>query len=131
MAKGYDENQLRKNELNFLAKALVRRSRSKCELCEADGVKLTVFEVPPESDPVTADQCLFLCETCREQIEKPKRMNADHWRCLNNAIWSEIPVVQIMSARMLKRLAKEHWAEELLDQAYFDEEIEAQIEAAE
>jgi protein PhnA len=131
MAKGYDEHQKRKNELNFLAKDLVRRSRSKCELCEADGVKLTVFEVPPESDVVSAEQCLFICDTCREQIEKPKRMKADHWRCLNNAIWSEIPAVQIMSARMLKRLTSEHWAVELLEQAYFDEEVEAKIAEAE
>lgn len=130
MAKGYDEHQLRKNELNVLAKDLVRRSRAKCELCEADGVKLTVFEVPPESEHVTADQCLFLCETCREQIEKPKRMESNHWRCLNHSIWSEIPAVQIMSARMLKRLSTAHWAEELLEQAYFDEDVEAQISAA-
>lgn len=131
MARGYEENQLRKNELNVLAKDLVRRSRSKCELCAADGVKLTVFEVPPESDHVTADQCLFLCDTCREMIEHPKRMDANHWRCLNNAIWSEIPAVQVMSARMLKRLSQEHWAKELLEQAYFDDEVSAWIAAAE
>jgi protein PhnA len=131
MAKGYDQNQQRKNELNFLGKDLVRRSRSKCELCEADGVKLTAFEVPPVSDLLTADRCLFLCETCREQIETPKRMDADHWRCLNNSIWSEIPVVQVMSARMLKRLSKERWAEELLEEAYFDEEVDAWIAEAE
>lgn len=131
MGKGYDGNQVKKNRLNFLGKDLVRRSRAKCELCEADGVRLTAFEVAPESDAVTADQCLFLCDTCREQIDKPKRMVADHWRCLNNAIWSEIPVVQVMSARMLKRLAKEHWAEELLEQAYFEEEVEQWIAAAE
>ena len=62
MGKGYDENQLLKNELNFLGKDLVRRSRSKCELCEADGVNLTVLDVPPASVPVSADQCLFLCD---------------------------------------------------------------------
>ncbi|MBI9020419.1 MAG: phnA protein [Verrucomicrobia bacterium] len=131
MAKGYDENQQQKARLNFLGKDLVRRSRAKCELCEADGVKLTVFEVPPESDPATADRCLFLCETCREQIENPKRMDADHWRCLNNAVWSEVPAVQVISARMLKRLSKEHWAKELLEQAYFSEEVDAWIAAAE
>ena len=131
MGKGYDENQLRKSRLDFLAKGLVRRSRSKCELCEADSVKLTAFEVPPESDPVTVDQCLFICETCREQIEKPKRMDADHWRCLNNAVWSDVAAVQVVSARMLKRLSKEHWAEELLEQAFFSEEVESWIAAAE
>ena len=131
MAKGYDENQQQKNRLNFLGKDLVRRSRSKCELCEADGVKLTIFEVPPESESVTADRCLFICETCREQIEKPKLMAADHWRCLNNAVWSDIPAVQVISARILKRLSKEHWAEDLLEEAYFGEEVEAWIAAAE
>jgi protein PhnA len=92
---------------------------------------LTAFEVPPVSDPVTADQCLFLCDTCREQIENPKRMEADHWRCLNHAVWSEIPAVQVISARMLKRLSQNHWAEELLEQAYFSLEVDAWIAAAE
>ena len=131
MAKGYDEHLLRKNELNFLAKDLVRRSRSKCELCDESGVKLSVFEVPPKSDAVSAEQCLFLCEICLSQIDKPKLMVPNHWRCLNTSVWSEIPVVQVMSARMLKRLAKEHWAEELLEEAYFEEEVEDWINAAE
>jgi protein PhnA len=131
MGKGYDENQQRKNELNRLAKPLVRRSRSQCELCEADGVKLSVFVVPPESEPVTAEQCLFLCETCREQIENPKQLEVGHWRCLNHSIWSETPAVQVMSARMLKRLSTESWAEDLLEEAYFDAEVEAWIAAAE
>lgn len=131
MAKGYDENQERKNRLNFLGKDLVRRSRAKCELCAADGVRLTAFEVPPESDPVTADQCLFICETCREQIENPRRMDAGHWRCLNNAVWSDVPAVQVVSARMLRRLSEEHWARELLEEVYFGEEVEAWIAAAE
>lgn len=131
MAKGYDLHLQKKNELNILAKDLVRRSRSTCELCEADGVKLNVFEVPPETDHVTADQCLFICATCLEQIENPKRMVSDHWRCLNNSIWSEVPAVQVMSARMLKRLKAEHWANELLEQAYFDEEVDTWIAEAE
>ena len=130
MAKGFDENQQRKNALNLLAKTLVRRSRSRCELCEADGVKLSVFVVPPESEPVTAEQCLFLCETCRDQIENPKRREVGHWRCLNHSIWSEIPAVQVMSARILKRLSAETWAEDLLEEAYFDEEVEAWISSA-
>ena len=130
MAKRYNEKQLRKNKLSILGKDLVRRSHAKCELCGADGVKLTVFEVQSDFDLVTADECLFLCETCAEQIEKPKRMEPNHWRCLNNTVWSEVPAVQVMSARMLKRLA-EPWAKDLLDEAYFDEEVEAWIATAE
>jgi hypothetical protein len=37
----------------------------------------------------------------------------------------------MMSARILKRLAKAHGAKELLNQTYFDEETEAQIAAEE
>lgn len=131
MAKGYDQYQEKKYELSILGKDLVRRSGAKCELCEASGVKLSVFEVPPESDYVTADQCVFICDTCWDQIVKPKHMDPDRWRCLNNSVWSEIPAVQVISARLLKRLSKEHWATELLEQAYFDEETDAWIAAAE
>jgi protein PhnA len=130
MARGSDY-QLRKNRLSIFGKELVRRSHAKCELCGQEGLKLTVFEVPSDLDVVTADECLFLCDACCEQIEKPKKLEPSRWRCLNTAIWSEVPVVQVMSARMLKRLAPtESWASELLEEAYFEEEVTAWIAVA-
>jgi protein PhnA len=53
-------------------------------------------------------------------------MTPSYWRCLNNSLWSEIPAVQVMSFRMLKRLVSkgEHWAEELAEHAYLDPELE-------
>ncbi len=47
-------------------KELHTRSESKCELCGALD-SLGVYEVPPNSD-ASADQCLLVCKTCREQI---------------------------------------------------------------
>lgn len=128
MAKGYQANQERVAIIKSFGKELARRSRSKCELCETTGAALSVFEIPPESkgDP-EVDRCLFLCENCHEQAGNLKRFRpGEHWRCLAQTIWSEIPAVQVLAARMLRRQAdSQHWAQEALDGVFLDEEIEA------
>ena len=99
---------------------LQARSESKCELCGAtEG--LTVYEVPPESDG-SADQCVLICATCRDQIENPDKVDVNHWRCLNDSMWSQVPAVQVMAWRMLTRLRAEGWPQDLLDMLYLDEE---------
>lgn len=64
------------------------RSESKCELCGATG-NLAVYEVPPEPDG-SEDKCVLVCETCYEQIENPEKVDANHWRCLNDSMWSQV-----------------------------------------
>jgi protein PhnA len=100
-------------------KALQARSESKCELCGATE-SLGVYEVPPNSNGST-DECVLICETCREQIENPEKVDVHHWRCLNDSIWSQVPAVQVMVWRMLKRLSTEAWPQDLLDMLYLDE----------
>lgn len=100
-------------------KALQARSESKCELCGATE-SLGVYEVPPNSNGST-DECLLICETCREQIENPEKIDVHHWRCLNDSMWSQVPAVQVMVWRMLKRLTTEGWPQDLLDMLYLDE----------
>lgn len=95
------------------------RSESKCELCGAKE-RLGVYEVPPGSNG-SADQCVLICETCREQIENPDKVDVHHWRCLNESMWSQVPAIQVMAWRMLKRLSAEGWTQELLDMLYLDE----------
>ena len=108
-------------------KTLQARSESKCELCGAtEG--LNVYEVPPKSNG-SADQCVLLCATCREQIENPEKADVHHWRCLNESMWSQVPAVQAMAWRMLKRLSGEGWAQDLLDTLYLDEETLAWAQA--
>lgn len=125
MASKYDLNVKRQNALFRFSKDLVRRSRSKCELCESAGEKLHVFEVLHDGEFTDADHCIFICDTCIEQICKPKKLDTDHWRCLNTTIWSEVPAVQVMATRMLKRVANEqYWAKELLEQTYLDTDVE-------
>ena len=126
MSTGYQGKFHRQNILSRFAKDLVRRSRSKCELCDKSGVKLEVFELPPLEEEPHPDGCIFICEECHKQITTPKKMIPSHWRCLNNALWSEVPAIQVMSVRLLRRLAtlEHHWATDLLEQAYLEPELE-------
>ncbi|MDQ7015233.1 MAG: PhnA domain-containing protein [Gammaproteobacteria bacterium] len=100
-------------------KALHQRSESKCELCSSSD-SLVVYEVPPTSDG-SLDQCALLCETCQGQIEKTAQVDVNHWRCLNDSMWSQVPAVQVLAWRMLSRLAAEGWPQDLLEMLYLDE----------
>ncbi len=126
MSTGFQGKFHRQNLLSRFAKGLVRRSRSKCELCDKSGVKLEVYELPPLEEEPSLDGCIFICESCHKQIANPKKMIPSHWRCLNHSLWSEIPAVQVMAVRMLRRLAKadHRWAVELLEHAYLEPELD-------
>ena len=62
---------------------LQQRSGSKCELCNATD-NLSCYEVPPTSDG-SADECVFVCQTCREQIENPDKVDVNHCAALMTA----------------------------------------------
>lgn len=100
-------------------KTLQTRSENKCELCAATD-DLAVFPVAPHADD-NPDQCVLACGTCRQQIEDPESVDANHWRCLNDSMWSQVPAVQVMAWRMLTRLRAEGWPQDLLDMLYLDE----------
>lgn len=103
-----------------LLKSLELRSKSCCELCTSSN-SLSSFAVEP-TQTNDADDHILICETCKQQIEDPSSMDANHWRCLNDSMWSEIPAVQVMAYRMLYRLKNEGWPQGLLDMLYLDEE---------
>ena len=100
---------------------LLERSDSKCELCSATE-NLSVYEVPANST-AGIESSILICETCRNQIENPESIDANHWRCLNDSMWSQIPAVQVMAWRMLNHLSAEGWPQDLLEMLYLDEEI--------
>ncbi|MEE9444220.1 MAG: alkylphosphonate utilization protein [Cocleimonas sp.] len=100
---------------------LHERSGSKCELCTATE-NLSVYPVPPESDE-TAEQSVLVCGTCKQQIENPESMDANHWRCLNDSMWTPIPAVQVMAWRMLNHLKAEGWPQDLLDSLYLEDDV--------
>lgn len=108
-------------------KELHSRSGSKCELCSSTD-NLSVYEIPPTSN-LNPDQCILLCATCQEQIEDPEKININHWRCLNDSMWSQIPAVQVMVWRILTRLSSEGWPQDLLDMLYLDDDTLAWAQA--
>jgi len=100
--------------------ALQQRSESKCELCSATD-NLAVYEIPPDAS-TDVDKCAYLCSVCIKQIEEPKNMDVNHWRCLNDSMWSQVPAVQVMAWRMLTRLSAEGWPQDLLEMLYLDDD---------
>ena len=98
-----------------LSKELEKRSGAKCELCGATE-NLNDFVVEPSKESIAT------CEVCTGQIENPETMDANHWRCLNDSMWSEVPAVQVVAWRMLTRLRAEGWPQDLLDMMYLDDE---------
>lgn len=99
---------------------LITRSNNSCELCASQN-NLGIYEVPPNAEKL-ASSALWVCDTCKVQLEKKAELNPAHWMGLKESMWSEVPAVQVVSWRMLNRLKNETWAMEALDMMYLDEE---------
>jgi protein PhnA len=110
-----------------LERELSKRSDSKCELCGA-AENLKIYEVLPIKKG-GIDESIMACANCINQIEHPEAVDLNHWRCLNDSMWSEQTVVQVVTWRMLSRLQAAGWPQELLDQMYLDEETLAWAQA--
>ena len=100
---------------------LLQRCETKCELCGSDS-NPGVYEIPPVTNP-GPDNSIMICDVCREQIENPENIDVNHWRCLNDSMWSQVPAVQIMAWRVLTRLSAEGWPQDLLEMLYLDDEL--------
>jgi len=103
-----------------LEKDLQDRSQHSCELCKATEA-LTMYTLQP-STKINLTDSIYACQTCVSQIEDSSLINPNHWRCLNDSMWSEFLPVQIMSWRMLNRVLSAGWSQDLLDMMYLDEE---------
>lgn len=102
-----------------LQRTLQKRSNSQCELCTS-AEDLSVYNLPPVNTP-NEQNSVFLCGVCTSQIENPDTVDPNHWRCLNDSMWSEYPAVQALAWRMLNRLKTEGWPQDLLDMLYLDD----------
>ena len=91
--------------------------KDRCDLCGSDA-GLTEYKVEPRDNTIT------LCETCLASCESPTE-NKNHWYCLNEAMWSENPAVQVMAYRIYSRLGNQ----DQLDMMYMDDDTKAWAEA--
>ena len=99
---------------------LIERARGHCELCNNERESLKEYVVPPKEEN-DIHFMVALCNICLEDINSNSIENSNHWRSfLNQSIWSEIPAIQVVSYRMLKKI-NESWASDLLNMMYLDE----------
>jgi protein PhnA len=103
-------------------KALLARSGEQCELCLATE-NLQAYEVLPCDGSV--DQSICVCGVCFEQLNDDSKLDANHFRCLNDAMWSAVPAVQVVSYRLLHKMREEGWPQDLLDMMYLEDDIKA------
>ncbi len=89
-------------------------NNNQCELCQSteDLEILNIGDGTPQ-------QSLNLCSTCRTQIANPQTLDANHWRCLSDTMWSETPAVAVMSYRLLKALGET----DLVDMMYLEDDV--------
>ncbi len=111
-----------------LEKDLENRSGSVCELCGATN-DLSAYEVP--SSPVAGvDAHILVCSSCKSQLSGTEELNMNHWRCLNDSMWSVVPAVQVTAWRMLNRIKAEGWPQDLLDMLYLEDDVLAWAKAS-
>lgn len=111
-----------------LIKSLQDRSGNQCELC-ASTSNLSIYNVPPNGYG-TVDDSVLICETCKTQLENPANIDSNHWRCLNESMWSEVDAVKVISWRMLNRLRNEGWSRDLLEMMYLEDDVKKWAEAS-
>ncbi|MFT5139849.1 MAG: protein PhnA [Lysobacterales bacterium] len=128
MVRRFEKNQERLQALNLLGKDLARRARSKCELCEAAGVKFSCREIEPVPIEPDLEHCLLLCEQCKQHMDRKGVPDEKYWRCLETAAWKELPVVQVAAVRILRAIDVT-WSEQLLDQLYLWPDTEVWLES--
>ncbi|EAS19178.1 alkylphosphonate uptake protein PhnA [Flavobacteria bacterium BBFL7] len=112
--------------MSDLLKQLEDRSGNICELCGATDtleqkVELAVYEVP-DSPKNVKEISILACKVCREQLEDSDKIDVNHWRALNDSMWSTVPAVQVVVYRMLDQLKAEGWPQDLLDMMYLEDE---------
>jgi len=101
-----------------------KRAEEQCELCKhAEPEHLALYEVPKTPEYIEdADTFIWVCTTCISQFDDEDTRDANHWRCLNDSMWSPAAPVQVMAWRMLHRLKKEGWSQDLLDMMYMEDQ---------
>ncbi|GGW54855.1 alkylphosphonate utilization operon protein PhnA [Winogradskyella epiphytica] len=102
-----------------LERELQKRSGSKCELC-GNEEHLAEYAVPDIKEN-GLQTVLYACKTCIEQMNDAEKIDENHWRCLNDSMWSEHEAVKIMAWRMLNRI-KADWTVDLLGMMYMEDD---------
>ena len=93
-----------------------------CELC-GSSEDVTLLELPVSDG--SEEQSVYVCANCKGQIESGE-LDETHFNCLNDAMWSEIPAVKVMSYILWNKLGRS----DMLDMMYMEEEEQKLADAA-
>jgi protein PhnA len=89
---------------------VLKRAAGLCELCGEAG-ELSERPVPPDT------ACVAVCERCTQALAG--ELDANDWHGLHGSAWSEVPAVQVLTYRILRRLNVE-WSNDLSEQMGLD-----------
>ena len=81
-----------------------------------------MYEVQPTSNRGGYENIL-VCSTCNDQLINTENADPNHWRCLNDSMWSEVDAVKVVAYRMLTKLAQHGWPQDLLDMIYLEDKV--------
>ncbi|MCX6075446.1 MAG: PhnA domain-containing protein [Campylobacterales bacterium] len=95
-------------------KELIARSGGVCELC-GSSEDLGVLEVGVTDG--SSEQSIYACATCKKQISS-ETLDENHFNCLNESMWSEVPAVKVMSYILLNKLGRQ----DLVEMMYLEED---------
>lgn len=123
MAKGYQGNKERLEEISSFGKSIGKRAGFKCEWCESRD-DLRVWDYKPDVSP-DMDSLALLCQQCRNWADG-RKATANELRSIRNALWSDIPAVAEGAARVLVQ-CKESWAKEAIEESFIDDAVKAGI----
>lgn len=101
-----------------ISRELSKRCENKCELCGSEE-NLSAYIVSPKTGEKTEEQ-IVTCDTCLTQIKSNDPLDKNHWRCLNDSMWSPTPAVQVVAYRMLHRMNEESWAQDAINMIYME-----------
>jgi hypothetical protein len=119
MAKGYQGNKERLEEIASFGKAIGKRAGFKCEWCESKD-DLQVWDYKPDASP-GMETLALLCQQCRNWADG-RKASPDELRSIRNALWSNVPSVAEGAARVLVR-CKEPWIREAIEECLIDEAV--------
>jgi len=93
-----------------------------CELC-GSSEDVSVLELPVSDG--SEEQSIYVCANCKGQVESGE-LDETHFNCLNDAMWSEVPAVKVMSYILWNKLGRQ----DMLDMMYMEEDEQKLADAA-
>jgi len=93
-----------------------------CELC-GSSEDVSLLELPVSDGG--EDQSVYVCVACKNQIENDE-LDETHFNCLNDAMWSEVPAVKVMSYILWNKLGRG----DMTDMMYLEDEEKKLADAA-